>query len=638
MGIKIPRVSVNVEYETDTSIGELSLIFVGYGLHQAWIYSSMFDADVIFGSQSILTYSFGGSVSVAFFASIIVFSLLLIVASALDSKLATFIRSTPSLVSAAVLCFAGTLMLLIPANEVSSSVPFEVVSGILTGIGSTITLLAWGVSFARHDSFSIATNGSLSIVVGFAVYAFVLRQIPFPLGGVVSALIPFAEIAILFAQRAKYPVDSPTDSSFASLQFNHAKFSLRFGLPVFLFGLVLGVLRHFSIQLIQPNSTLGDQAFTLLAICIAALIIMLTVIAFGEDGRWSMFFRVLIPIISLTVLLIPLAQSGGSSVASTVLLVGYMAFEALMWIFFGEISQRFRISPIYVFGLGRGLLALAALLGSLSPSVFPILFSSLQPGANDYTLVIVLLFIMIVAYVLLPDEREIAAITTFEPASASAASDRGRGAKSAEAIAGETVGGAAGEAASGAADKSAYAASRVAAGADASGGETQDASPDRMEKGCADPCASCPRLSEPDPSSSFNSLAQQSASGQPLRASAIVVTPREATTVQKTRSYSGYKSIFADEEEGDTPPKALEDDRERSLFRKRCESVANTYLLSKREAEVMFYLARGYKSSYVQERLYISEGTAKTHIRHIYRKLDVHSQQELIKLVDSIEV
>ena len=73
-------------------------------------------------------------------------------------------------------------------------------------------------------------------------------------------------------------------------------------------------------------------------------------------------------------------------------------------------------------------------------------------------------------------------------------------------------------------------------------------------------------------------------------------------------------------------------------FRQRCEIVANTYLLSRRESEVMYYLARGYKSSHIQQQLYISEGTAKTHIRHIYRKLNIHSQQDLIHLIDEVEL
>ena len=43
-------------------------------------------------------------------------------------------------------------------------------------------------------------------------------------------------------------------------------------------------------------------------------------------------------------------------------------------------------------------------------------------------------------------------------------------------------------------------------------------------------------------------------------------------------------------------------------------------------------------SAAIQEALYISAGTANTHMRHIYRKLDVHSQHELIDLVESMVV
>ncbi|MEG0461864.1 hypothetical protein [Gordonibacter sp.] len=34
----------------------------------------------------------------------------------------------------------------------------------------------------------------------------------------------------------------------------------------------------------------------------------------------------------------------------------------------------------------------------------------------------------------------------------------------------------------------------------------------------------------------------------------------------------------------------------------------------------------------------MSEGTAKTHIHHIYRKLDIHTQQELINMIDEEEL
>ncbi len=79
-------------------------------------------------------------------------------------------------------------------------------------------------------------------------------------------------------------------------------------------------------------------------------------------------------------------------------------------------------------------------------------------------------------------------------------------------------------------------------------------------------------------------------------------------------------------------------DQRKGLFRKKCECVANQYLLSARENEVLFYLARGFNAAYLQEKLYISEGTAKTHIRHIYAKTNVHSQQELMRMVNDVQV
>ncbi len=67
-----------------------------------------------------------------------------------------------------------------------------------------------------------------------------------------------------------------------------------------------------------------------------------------------------------------------------------------------------------------------------------------------------------------------------------------------------------------------------------------------------------------------------------------------------------------------------------------CKRLALEKCLSERETEVLTILARGNSLQRVQEDLFISEGTAATHRRHIYRKLDVHSKQELIDLVDSL--
>lgn len=68
-------------------------------------------------------------------------------------------------------------------------------------------------------------------------------------------------------------------------------------------------------------------------------------------------------------------------------------------------------------------------------------------------------------------------------------------------------------------------------------------------------------------------------------------------------------------------------------FDERVAAVAEVYALTEREAEVLGILARGHGLGRVQEVLFIAEGTAITHRRHIYQKLDVHSKAELIDLV-----
>lgn len=64
------------------------------------------------------------------------------------------------------------------------------------------------------------------------------------------------------------------------------------------------------------------------------------------------------------------------------------------------------------------------------------------------------------------------------------------------------------------------------------------------------------------------------------------------------------------------------------------EQLARSRGLSPRETEVFEFLAKGRNCSFISSQLVISEETAKTHIKRIYRKFGVHSQQALLDLVE----
>ncbi|MEG0375153.1 MAG: LuxR C-terminal-related transcriptional regulator [Raoultibacter sp.] len=68
------------------------------------------------------------------------------------------------------------------------------------------------------------------------------------------------------------------------------------------------------------------------------------------------------------------------------------------------------------------------------------------------------------------------------------------------------------------------------------------------------------------------------------------------------------------------------------IRRATCRALAEQHDLTDREADVLMLLSQGQSVASLAEQLKISENTAKTHIKKTYRKLGVHSKQDVIDL------
>ena len=73
---------------------------------------------------------------------------------------------------------------------------------------------------------------------------------------------------------------------------------------------------------------------------------------------------------------------------------------------------------------------------------------------------------------------------------------------------------------------------------------------------------------------------------------------------------------------------------EEPFIEQRCAKVAAERGLTNRESEILVMLAKGRNGKFIEDFYTVSYNTVKTHVKHIYTKLDVHSQQELIDLVE----
>lgn len=671
MGVRVPRITLNADFGDESAFGELSLLSVGYGLHQAWVYATMFGTASVFGPMPCFEGLYGSSVTMPYLISTIVYVFAMLLIAATDQRFLKLYTSRKLLcIGAALSCVGSLLLLAVPFFGIPLA---ETASGIMTGIGSAILIAYWGTAFARTDSASIVLNTAIAISIAISLFATVLHYAPFPVSAIAIACVPLLELAILlkktpqpFHERNEVPIFKP-------LPINRGRFVMRFGAPVLVLGIALGMLRSNSLQNLVTKTSVGAQPMLLLAAGCATVLVLVTIMALGGGDRWSRFFQPLVPFIAVTVFIMPLASTENAVLTSVIMLVGFLCFESLMWIFFADLSQRFRLSPIFVFGLGRAIMAVAIMFGTLVPVALAS-YAHLLPF-GEQTLVILLLLAIVFAYALLPREREIESIImpcplvkavsasferkeesqrvagkrncgaakgmeALEQGMAESAAQRERAADNLEAE---------GEAAAG--DQAAE--DEAAAPADASSAAVAAAAIRREVEAasCEVPAsadnAAADRAAREDGEGTTGTEPTGAASGsenaavaQPAGttngnndAAGSAATPSALPTARERQATQPTPAAIAEARF----EKPGEPARGGGRFRGKCETVANTFLLSRRETEILFFLAKGHNAAYIQEKLYISEGTAKTHIRHIYRKCDIHNQQDLMRMVEDAQ-
>lgn len=92
-----------------------------------------------------------------------------------------------------------------------------------------------------------------------------------------------------------------------------------------------------------------------------------------------------------------------------------------------------------------------------------------------------------------------------------------------------------------------------------------------------------------------------------------------------------HRSDWQDEP-GEKAPEMSIAERKHELAA-RVVATARKYKLSAREEEVLLLLAQRKTVGIIERELFIANGTAKAHVRHIYQKLDIHTRQELFDML-----
>ena len=195
MASTFPHVTITVagkENGADAS-GELNTLSLGYGFHQAWIYSAMFSAGVFFGTDTPFTMLFDGAYScslIVLVISMIFFGIALLALGVTNQMFLRFYVSKRALgLSALLTCLGTYASFLVPVGGPLGTLAL-LFAGLATGIGSSLMVVLWGTAFARYEFSTIILNTAVSVAIGIGLYMVLTHLVPPFCSGIITGIFP----------------------------------------------------------------------------------------------------------------------------------------------------------------------------------------------------------------------------------------------------------------------------------------------------------------------------------------------------------------------------------------------------------------------------------------------------------------
>ncbi len=346
--------------------GSLSAAAIGLALHLAWTFATTFGTFSI-APGSELPDAFAGAglpMPLVFLAAAVVEAITLAAAGVFMQGDPRLLYNKKVVTASAFVMAAATIAVFVAHPSGEFGVVLSVIAGIAVGVGSAALILFWGIAFSRLSLASIALNTGIAVALSVIVYVFLVHVLPSSAQWVVAILpvleVPFARLASpdRYAERRSLPL-------FRSFPVRRGPFALLLCAAMLLFGFSLGLLKAMSASSIQSTQDMVVQVVALLLACIAVPLLLSLVLYGGEeDARWDLLLRPLVVVVVLSAFITPVILTPAPIVALFLLFLCYVYVEAALWVFLVGVSQEFRLSPVFLVGIGRAALTVGTVAGA----------------------------------------------------------------------------------------------------------------------------------------------------------------------------------------------------------------------------------------------------------------------------------
>lgn len=96
--------------------------------------------------------------------------------------------------------------------------------------------------------------------------------------------------------------------------------------------------------------------------------------------------------------------------------------------------------------------------------------------------------------------------------------------------------------------------------------------------------------------------------------------------------------IFQQKEKNVFENYAPKEETKSNYFQQKIDLLARKYELTARQKEILAILAKGHSVDFISQELFISKATVKSHTYTIYKKMGVHTREEVMQLVENMYI
>lgn len=459
-------------------IPRLPLAFLGLAAYRAWI-------EIAFVGSSLSTPVQEGFSRDLFDLSMIV---VLLVCAAASKRLAPLSSRTVVYPVSITLMLASTACVFAALFAPQWAGVLVVPAAVTGGAGVALVILLWSELYSCLNPIRVALYYSASIVLA-AVLVYWLKGLLNPWLCCAMGILPLATVLSVHYAFHQLPAEEAPRVRVSSVTFPW-KPVLLMALYAFAYGLVQDNL---TASFFGPHSSLGTL---LVGACV-----FVGVLLRGRTFDFSLVYRAALPLMVGAFLIVPLLGNFEQGLTSFFVSASYTAFSILIMLILANMSYRYGIAAIWLFGIERSVRSIGNYLGRQTQGAVEALPSGLDP---QLVIICLVVFLVVAGTTILLSEKELA-------------------------------------------------------------------------------------------------------------------------------SKWGITFLSAE-------PERSEELAYRDLVEKRCQTIARRFHLSNREQEVLELVAQRHSNATIARDLFISEQTAKTHIRNLYRKLDVHSRDEVFDLLNDDDV